>query len=243
MKRLYFKHIAAAAVWIFCGLTAVSCATTQPAPMPETAAAAQTGAAMPEASAPAAKTAADIEPILQHIAAATAENPQPVIASGVGDGGVWVEGSGIFSGTLDQVFGDLSDPLVIGPVHMTKNITADNFQTAQLRTTYVMHVKMRYILSVEFDLSARIEPFFDAGGNQIGWTYLSEKTAGSRFLTKVTTKLTIEAVGPNAFRVDFRSENVASMNKEAEARKHLETLFDYWKTQSETRAKPETSGT
>ncbi len=237
MKRHYFNHLAAAAVWSFCGLTAVSCATTQPSPMPETAAAEQT-AAVPSA----AKTAGDIEPILQHIAAATGDNPQPVIASGVGDEGVWVEGTGVFAGTLAQVYGDLADPLVIGPVHMTKNISADNFQTEQSRTTYVMHVKMRYILSIEFDLSARIEPFFDGGGHQIGWTYLSEKTAGSRFLTKVTTKLTIEAIGPNAFRVDFRSENVASMNKEAEARKHLETLFDYWKTQSQTRAKPETSG-
>lgn len=41
----------------------------------------------------------------------------------------------------------------------------------------------------------------------------------------------------DAFQVDFRSENVATMDKESEARRHLETLFDYWKNKSIERKK------
>ena len=167
----------------------------------------------------------------------TSLNTPPTIASGTDDEGVWVEGSGVFSGSLADVYDDLIDPLVIGPVHMTKNITMSDLQASETRTTYVMHVKMRYIVSVEFDLAALIEPFFDENGEQIGWTYVSEKIAGSRFLSKVSTFLIIRKTENDAFQVDFRSENVATMDKESEARRHLETLFDYWKNKSIERKK------
>lgn len=227
MKDSYFWH---SIPLLLLTVGIVGCASTQTTKSSQTLETVVQNDAQPSPSA--RKTAADIAPILEHVTATTTLDAPPVIDSGTDDDGVWVEGSGIFTGSLDDVYSDLVDPLVIGPVHMTKDIAISDFASSNTRTTYVMHVKMRYILSVEFDLTALIEPFYDDIGNQIGWTYTSEKLSGSRFLTKVTTRLIVRKHGDNAFQVDFKSENVATMNKEAEARKHLETLFDYWKNKS-----------
>ena len=214
---------------------AAGCATTQPAQPAHTIPVIAQDAT--QQTPPQPKSAASVAPILKHVSSVTSLNTPPTIASGTDDEGVWVEGSGVFSGSLADVYDDLIDPLVIGPVHMTKNITMSDLQASETRTTYVMHVKMRYIVSVEFDLAALIEPFFDENGEQIGWTYVSEKIAGSRFLSKVSTFLIIRKTENDAFQVDFRSENVATMDKESEARRHLETLFDYWKNKSIERKK------
>lgn len=185
----------------------------------------------------------DILPILKHISPsvltpnAVPTEPTMKIQSGKDDDGVWVEGTGFFYGTLSQVYDDLTNPLVIGPVHLTKKITADSWNRSENKTSYVMHVKMRYIMSIEFDLTALLRPFYD-GETLRGWTYISEKTAGTRFLTKITTRVLVEAVSDNAFRVDFHSENEATMDKESEARAHLEALFQYWMNASQSRIIP-----
>lgn len=158
------------------------------------------------------------------------------IQSGTDDDGVWVEGKAIFNGSLDDVYRDLIDPQIIGPVHLTKNIVIDNLTQTPEKTTYVMHVKMRYILQIAFDLSAQLDALYD-GDDLAGWYYISEKTSGSQLLSRITTRVLVHALDENRFSVEFRSENVATMNKEKESRGHLEALFDYWTQASKTRVK------
>lgn len=148
------------------------------------------------------------------------------IRSGKSDG-VWVEGKGYFRGTLEGVYADLIDPLIIGPVHLTKDIERGALLETPSRTTYTMHVRMRYIFSIEFDLAAEIVPLYE-GENQVGWYYHSEKVAGTRFISRISTRLIVRVIDGGRFEVSFQSVNEATMDKENEARGHLEGLFKYW---------------
>ena len=157
-----------------------------------------------------------------------------LMASGTDAQGVWVEGKGYFRGTLDEVYGDFVEPQIIGPVHLTKDIKLDHFVESETATTYVMHVKMRYIMSIEFDLSARVTPLMSEG-RRTGWVYQSQKTAGTRFIEKISDRIVVRALEGDWFSVEFQSLNRATMDKEAEARGHLESLFGHWDARTQSR--------
>ncbi|MBQ9817659.1 MAG: hypothetical protein IJM59_09415 [Proteobacteria bacterium] len=181
----------------------------------------------------------DFQPIANRVewpAAPAPETTVPTsnIQSGVADN-VWVEGKGFFRGTLQDVYNDLTDVMVIGPTHMTQNIERDEFVQTDALTSYVMHVKMKYILSVEFDLTAKLEPVFD-GETQVGWFYQSDKTAGTRFIQMISDSIIIRQIENGWFSVEMRSLNQATQDKEKEARAHVETLFSYWQEASAARA-------
>ena len=158
------------------------------------------------------------------------------IESGTDDG-VWVEGKGYFRGSLQDVYRDLIDEKIIGPTHMTQDIVRDQFVETPSRTSFVMHVKMKYILTIEFDLSAEIMPIFE-DNTQVGWIYHSQKTAGSRFIHMIDDTLVIRQIDENRFSVELQSLNRASQDKEKEARGHVETLFDTWSKASSQRTLP-----
>ena len=147
---------------------------------------------------------------------------------------VWVEGKGYFKGSLQDVYKDLVDPMIIGPIHMTKDIVQDKLEQTDLATTYVMHVKVKYILTVEFDLTATLEPIFD-GNTQVGWLYQNEKTSGSSLLSVISTYILVRALDNGWFSAEFLSLNKAAQNKESESRGHLEALFGYWEEAAKTR--------
>lgn len=147
------------------------------------------------------------------------------------DDHVWVEGKGYFKGTLDEIYADFIDPLVIGPIHMTKDIVRDQFVETGNKTSYVMHVKMKYIMTIEFDLSVTIEKIYD-GDQYVGLMYTSQKIAGTRFIEKISDTILVKKVDDSRFSVEFSSINVATMDKEKEAREHLEVLFEYWKNRT-----------
>ena len=220
------------------------CATTQNAEPKTTAASAAvpapqtTESTTPKTIAPHLQIS-DIQPIADRVewpAAPAAETAVPAsnIQSGIADN-VWVEGKGFFRGTLQDVYNDLTDVMVIGPTHMTQNIERDEFVQTDALTSYVMHVKMKYILSVEFDLTAKLEPVFD-GETQVGWFYQSDKTAGTRFIQMISDTIIIRQIENGWFSVEMRSLNQATQDKEKEARAHVETLFSYWQEASAARA-------
>ena len=147
---------------------------------------------------------------------------------------VWVEGKGFFKGSLQDVYNDLIDPMVIGPIHMTKDIVQDQLEQTEQRTSYVMHVKVKYILTIEFDLSATLEPLYE-GETQVGWIYQNEKSAGSSLLSVISTYLVIKTLENGWFSAEFLSLNKAAQNKESESRGHLESLFSHWEEASKNR--------
>ncbi len=156
----------------------------------------------------------------------TATEPVYEIKSGVGDN-VWIEGKGYFRGSLEDVYRDLTDAMVIGPTHMTQDIVRDEFVETPDLTSYVMHVKMKYIFSIKFDLSASLRPIY-SGMEQSGWLYHSEKTDGTTFIQMIDDTIVIEALENGWFKVEMQSLNEATKNKEDEARGHVEALFGYW---------------
>ena len=151
-----------------------------------------------------------------------------VIESGINDEGVWVEGRGYFKGSLDKVYDDFMDPNVMGPTYMTKDIVVDHVEKSPVLSTYTMHIKMRYIMSVEFDLGVSIDGLYDGEGNRVGLLYRSWKTDGTRFITRIDEAIVIRQLEDGWFSAEFQSLNVATMNKEEETRKHLESLFAHW---------------
>ena len=132
------------------------------------------------------------------------------------------------------MYGDFVEPQIIGPVHLTKDIKLDHFVESETATTYVMHVKMRYIMSIEFDLSARVTPLMSEG-RRTGWVYQSQKTSGTRFIEKISDRIVVRALEGDWFSVEFQSLNRATMDKEAEARGHLESLFGHWDARTQSR--------
>ncbi|MBQ8037464.1 MAG: hypothetical protein IJ268_10760 [Proteobacteria bacterium] len=150
------------------------------------------------------------------------------------DDAVWVEGKGYFKGSLDDVYADLTNVMIIGPNHLTEDIVRDEFVETPNRTTYTMHVKMKYVLSIKFDLGAIIDALYD-GQTRVGLLYHNEKTAGTTFLKMISTTLVIKQLPDGMFSAEALSLNKATQDKEDEARKHIETLFGYWAIQSQSR--------
>lgn len=195
--------------------------------VPDTAPSAEQLSAIPEKP----RQIAEIAPFANRIEwPQTPESPDmPAFNMDSGaDDQVWVEGKGYFKGTLDEVYADFIDPLIIGPIHLTKNIVRDQFIETEYKTSYVMHVKMKYIMTIEFDLSVTIEKIYD-GDQYIGLLYKSEKTAGTRFIETISDTILVKKLDDDRFSVEFSSINIATMDKEDEAREHLEVLFEYWK--------------
>ena len=155
------------------------------------------------------------------------------IESGVDDG-VWVEGKGYFRGTLDDVYRDLTDEKIIGPTHMTQDIERDEFVETPDKTSFVMHIKIKYGLTIKFDLSAELIPLYSQY-EKSGLLYHSEKTSGTTFIKVISETILIEQLENGLFSVEFISINVATQDKLDEARQHLEKLFGHWKEASETR--------
>lgn len=153
--------------------------------------------------------------------------PAYVIESGV-DEGVWLEGKGYFKGTVEDIFKTFINSEIMGPTYMTKDVVVDEYKESEVLTTYVMHVKLRYIVSVEFDVSVFIDAIYDSEDNIIGYRYSSSKKSGTKFITRIEETIVAKKVDDNWFSVEAKSLNVATMNKEEETRKHLETLFGYW---------------
>ena len=156
-------------------------------------------------------------------------NAQPsyVIESGV-DEGVWLEGKGYFRGTVEDIFKTFINYEIMGPTYMTKDVVVDEYKESEVLTTYVMHVKLRYIMTVEFDVGVSIDAIYDSEDNIIGYRYSSSKKSGTRFITRIEETIVAKKLDDNWFSVEAKSLNVATMNKEEETRKHLETLFGYW---------------
>ena len=154
--------------------------------------------------------------------------PAYTIQSGVNDDGVWVEGKGYFKGSLDHIYQTLVNPEIMGPTYLTKDIKVDELKQSPVLTTFVMHVKMRYIFSVEFDIGVTIDALYDKEDHIIGYRYSSKKLAGTKFITRIEETLIAKKVDDTWFSVEMQSLNEATMNKEAETRKHPETLFGYW---------------
>ena len=156
-----------------------------------------------------------------------ASEPVYKINSGVKDG-VWVEAKGYFRIPLDKVYEDLVDVQIMGPTYLTDDIKQKNLVKNPVLTTYEMDIKMRYIMSVEFSVGVRIEAFYDADGNLSGYLYNSNKSDGTRFIKKIDEQLVIRHIRDDWFSAEFKSLNVASMDKEEETRKHIESLFGRW---------------
>ncbi len=148
------------------------------------------------------------------------------ITSGTGDD-VWVEGKGYFYGSLEDVYLDLTNEQIIGPTHMTRDIERAEFTQTELKTSYVMHIKMKYVLPIKFDLTATLEPVFE-NGELAGYLYHSEKTAGTTFIKVISDTLLVKKLDNNMFSAEFLSVNKATQDREEEARGHAETLFSYW---------------
>lgn len=160
------------------------------------------------------------------------------ITSGTGDD-VWVEGKGYFHGTLEDIYQDLTNEQIIGPTHMTRDIERAEFTQTELRTSYVMHIKMKYVLPIKFDLTATLEPIFE-NGELAGYLYHSEKTAGTTFIKVISDTLLVKKLSNNLFSAEFLSVNIAAQDREEEARGHAETLFGYWSDTSIKRTKETT---
>ena len=162
----------------------------------------------------------------------TTQKPVYTINSGINDG-VWVEAKGYFHIPLDQIFQDLTDVQVMGPTYLTNDIQQKDLVKTQVLTTYTMDIKMRYIMSVEFSVGVRIEAFYDQDGQLKGYIYQSNKSDGTRFITRIDENLVVRQLESNWFSVEFQSLNVATMNKEEETRKHIESLFERWESMSQ----------
>lgn len=155
------------------------------------------------------------------------------IESGISDN-VWIEGKGYFRGTLDDVYSDLTDEKIIGPTHMTQDIVRDEFVETPEKTSFVMHIKMKYVLTIKFDLTAELIPLYTKK-EKSGLLYHSEKTSGTTFIKVISETILIEQLENGWFSAEFISINVATQDKLEEARSHLEMLFNYWAEASKTR--------
>ena len=143
------------------------------------------------------------------------------------DDGVMIQGKAYVRRTLPEIYRDLTTPEITGPRHMTNDFVMDAFVETPLETSYTLHVKMRYILSIEFDLEWRIEPVFD-NGKHVGYVAQTHKTAGTRYITEITNRIHAIETEPGLFEIEMTSFNRASMNKEEEAKAYVVGLFDYW---------------
>lgn len=149
-----------------------------------------------------------------------------VIESNAGDG-VLVQGIAYIRSSLPELYRDMTTAEVIGPRHMTNDIVQDLFEETPLLTSFTLHVKVKYILTVEFDLEWRIEPVFE-DGKHVGYVAEAHKTSGTRYISEITNHVQVLEVEPSLFKLEITSFNRATMDKEEEAKGYVTGLFDYW---------------
>ena len=159
--------------------------------------------------------------------ATTAQKPEYIIKSGVEDG-VWVEAKGYFKRSLEDVYKDLIDVQIMGPTYMTKDIVQKELVQNPVLTTYNMDIKLKYIMTVEFSLGVRIEALYGEDDAIGGYKYNSSKLSGTSFITTIDEQIVIRSIDNGWISVEFKSLNEATMNKENETRKHIESLFERW---------------
>ena len=217
--------------FIACALFFSGCATAPRTESPITA-------ASPEVTAsaePSFLKASDMQPFADRtqwpeMPKSIEDAPVYNIKSGVDDNGVWTEGKGYFRGSLEKIYESLIDPKIMGPTYLTKDIVVDKFESTPIQTTFVMHIKMRYIMSVEFDLGIVIDTLHGEDSQTVGYRYRSSKKSGTKFITRIDEQIVINELEGGWFSVEFRSLNEATMNKEKETRKHIENLFSHWES-------------
>lgn len=224
---------------------ATACATTTtPAPNPAVAVQPQAPQSETQTSegteqqpeTPPGLTFNDIQPFANRVAwpdMPADQTPIYNIESGIDDG-VWVEGKGYFKGSLDDLYADLTDIKVIGPNHLTEDIVRDAFVETPNQTTYVMHIKMKYVLSIAFDLGVTLDTLYD-GQNRAGYLFHNEKIDGTSFIKMISTTIVAKALPNGMFSVEMQSLNKAAQDKEDECRKFIQNLFGYWAIRSQER--------
>ncbi|MBR4984845.1 MAG: hypothetical protein IKY83_03765 [Proteobacteria bacterium] len=224
---------------------ASACATTTPAPNPAVAVQPQAPQAEAQTSEstdteqpqmPPGLTFDDIQPFANRVEwpeMSADQTPVYQIQSGTDDG-VWVEGKGYFKGSLDDVYADLTDVSIMGPNHLTEDIVRDAFVETPNQTTYVMHIKMKYVLSISFDLGATIDTLYE-GQDRAGYLFHNEKIDGTSFIKMISTTIVVKELPDHMFSVEMLSINKATQDKEDECRRFIQNLFGYWAIKSQSR--------
>ena len=161
------------------------------------------------------------------------------IASGK-ENGVWVEGRAFFRRTLDAIYGDLITPQIIGPLHMTNDFDQSGLSETPEHTAYVLHVRMRYIMNIAFDLTWQIVPIV-SNGLRVGYEVRGEKTEGSRHIERISNRFIILQLDDEWVSVEVQSLNRATMDKEDESRAYVEGLFARWEALSQSLSDSEVS--
>ena len=149
-----------------------------------------------------------------------------VVKNEVNDG-VLIEGRAYVRRTLDDIYGDIITPDIIGPVHMTREITRDAFEETPLKTTFVLHSRIKYIITLDLDLTWTIEPVFE-NGKRVGYYATAEKTGGTGQIKQISNKLQILEIEPGLVSAEISSFNKAIMNKTEESKAYVTMLFDVW---------------
>ena len=141
--------------------------------------------------------------------------------------GVLIQGIAYLRSSLPELYRDMTTAEVIGPRHMTNDIVQDAVVETPLETSFTLHVKVKYILTVDFDLEWRIFPVFD-DGKHVGYVAEAHKTSGTRYITEITNHVQVLEVEPGLFKLEITSFNRATMDKEEEAKGYVTGLFEYW---------------
>jgi len=149
-----------------------------------------------------------------------------IVTSAVDDG-VLVQGRAYVKRSLDDIYGDLITPLIIGPVHMTTDIELRSLEETPLKTTFVLQNTIKYIMTVDLELTWTIEPVFE-NGRRVGYYGTAEKTNGSWQIKQISNKLQILEIEPGLVSVEITSFNRAAMDKEEESKTYVTKLFDFW---------------
>lgn len=147
-----------------------------------------------------------------------------VIESGV-DNGVWVEGKGYFKMTPDDAYQHFIDPQIIGPLHMTKTFERTDFSENNGCASFLLKVKMKYILSIEFELSHSIYPI-STDRLDIGFIMHVKKSSGTSHIKEITNTFIVKKFNDDYISIEAQSLNKATMNKPDETRQAVSGIFD-----------------
>ena len=167
----------------------------------------------------------DIEPARRFFASRVtwprfdAKVPAYAIESGSGNDGAWFEGKGFFRRSIAEILRDMGDPMVMGPSNVTRDLTR---RDGSGDGAYVLHIEMDYIMTVEFDLTVRIDATDDA------IHYESHKTDGTSMIDRIDEIIEVQALPDGWCSVAFQSRYDALVVKEKETRQHFEELFARW---------------
>lgn len=158
------------------------------------------------------------------------KNTKPVyhIKSGTDKNGAWFEGRGFFRFDLDRIVEDMSNPMKMGPSNVTPNLTRKEYIQTPNRIDYQMHVAMDYIMTVEFDLTVRMDIVRDTNHSISDIVYDSHKTSGTSLIKRIDEYYIVHALDNGWFSVKFQSLTDAMVTKEDETRAHFEQLFAEW---------------